>query len=54
MIKNRGCVVALVLVAVLSLLSFNILDLFTDLAWFETLGVTSVFWKRLISQWLLC
>jgi len=53
MLRNKGCTVGVVLVAVLSLLFFSLLDLYTDLTWFETLGVASVLWKRIASEWLL-
>jgi uncharacterized membrane protein (UPF0182 family) len=46
-------VVGLIVVAVLTIAIFTGLELYTDLAWFETLGVTSVFWKRILTEWAL-
>jgi uncharacterized membrane protein (UPF0182 family) len=53
MLKNKGCTVGLVLLALLAVLFFFVLDLYTDLTWFATLGVASVLWKRIASEWLL-
>ena len=53
MIKNKGCVIGLVLFVLAAVLFFMILDFYADLAWFETMGVTSVLWKRLVSEWAL-
>ena len=39
MLKNRGCSIALVLVVVLAILLVATLDLYTDIAWLETLGL---------------
>ncbi len=53
MFKNKGCTLAIVLFAVLAILFFAFVDLYTDLTWFRTLGVTSVLWKRIAAEWLL-
>jgi uncharacterized membrane protein (UPF0182 family) len=53
MFKNRGCAVGLVLAVVLVAVAVAGLELYTDLAWFETLGITSVFWKRVLAEWAL-
>ncbi|MFN2217371.1 MAG: UPF0182 family protein [Anaerolineae bacterium] len=53
MFKNKGCVVGLGLLVVGAVLFFTLLDFYADLAWFETLGVTSVLWKRIVSEWVL-
>jgi uncharacterized membrane protein (UPF0182 family) len=53
MFKNRGCVVGFGLFVVLAILFFRGLDLYTELVWFDTLGVASVLWKRIITEWLL-
>jgi hypothetical protein len=53
MLKNKGCAIGFVVVAVMAILFFTLLDFFTDLAWFQALGVTSVHWKRLGSEWIL-
>jgi uncharacterized membrane protein (UPF0182 family) len=53
MFKNKGCIIGLVLLVVMAVLFFTILDFYADLAWFETLGVTSVLWKRIVAEWVL-
>ena len=53
MLRNRGWIVGLGLLVLAAVLFFTILDFYADLAWFETMGVTSVLWKRLISEWAL-
>jgi uncharacterized membrane protein (UPF0182 family) len=53
MLRNKGCTVGFVLLVVLAMLFFAVLDLYTDLTWFETLGVASVLWKKIASEWLL-
>jgi uncharacterized membrane protein (UPF0182 family) len=53
MFNNKGCSVALVLFVVLAVLLVAALDLYTDIAWLETLGLASVVWKRLSIEWLL-
>jgi uncharacterized membrane protein (UPF0182 family) len=53
MFKNRGCLIGIVLLAIVAVLFFTGLDLYTDLAWFETLGVASVLWRRIGAEWLL-
>jgi len=53
MFKNKGCIIGLGLFVVMAILFFTILDLYADLAWFETQGVTSVLWKRIASEWVL-
>ncbi len=53
MLKNRGCVIGFAVVAVLAILLFTLLDFVTDLIWFQALDVTSVYWKRISSEWLL-
>ena len=47
MLRNRGCVSALSFWPYWPSSSFIGLDLYTDLVWFETLGVASVLWKRI-------
>jgi uncharacterized membrane protein (UPF0182 family) len=53
MFRNRGCMLGLVLFSLLAILFFVGLDLYTDLAWFDTLGMASVLWKRIAAEWLL-
>ena len=53
MLKNRGCTVVIIIFALLSILFFIGLDLYTDLVWLETLGLASVLWKRIGAEWLL-
>ena len=53
MFKNRGCLVGIVVFAVLAILFFTGLDLYTDLVWFDALGLASILWKRIGAEWLL-
>jgi uncharacterized membrane protein (UPF0182 family) len=53
MFKNRGWIIGLGLLVAAAVLFFTILDFYADLAWFETIGVTSILWKRLVSEWAL-
>ena len=53
MLRNKGCVIAFVVLVVLSILFFFLLDLYTDLAWLETLGVASILWREISSRLLL-
>ena len=53
MVKNKGWLIALGLVVLIAILFFTILDFYADLAWFETMGMTSILWKRLVSEWVL-
>ena len=53
MFKNKGRLIVIVVVVILVLLFFMGLDFYTDLAWFQTLGITSVLWKRIAAGWLL-
>jgi len=53
MFKNKGCMLAIATLVAALLIVTSLLDLYTDVAWFETLGFTSILWTRIISQWLL-
>jgi uncharacterized membrane protein (UPF0182 family) len=53
MIRNRGVLLGAVLLIIVAILFFTGLDLYTDLAWFEALGVASVLWRRIGTEWLL-
>ena len=53
MSENKGYLITIALLFVLVVLLFFGLDLYTDLAWLETLGITSVFWRRIVTEWLL-
>jgi uncharacterized membrane protein (UPF0182 family) len=53
MLKNRGCLVGIVLLAIVMVVVLAGLDLYTDLAWFDTLGLASVLWRRIGAEWLL-
>ncbi|MFC2037667.1 UPF0182 family protein [Chloroflexota bacterium] len=53
MSQNKGCLVGIVLFVLLAILFSIALQLYTDLAWFGTLGLASVLWTRLSSEWLL-
>jgi uncharacterized protein len=51
--QNRGCLIGTLLVVVLVVVLFVGLDLYTDLAWLDTLGFASVLWRRLLAENLL-
>ena len=53
MFKNRGCIIIFGVVAVLAILFFALVDLYTDWTWFKTLGITTVLSKRIVAGWLL-
>ncbi len=53
MFRNRGCIIGIGLLVLAAVLFFTILEFYADLAWFETMGVTSILWKRLVSEWAL-
>jgi uncharacterized membrane protein (UPF0182 family) len=53
MLRNRGYAIGFVGLVVLSILFFLLLDLYTDLAWLETLGVASILWREISSRLLL-
>ncbi len=53
MSKSRGWWIGLGLLVILAVLIFLVMDFSADLMWFQTLGVTSVLWKRILSEWVL-
>jgi uncharacterized membrane protein (UPF0182 family) len=53
MLRNKGCLVGIVVFIVAVILFFTGLDLFTDVAWFQALGFESVLWRRIGAEWLL-
>ena len=53
MFKNKGCSIGFFLLVVIVVLLFVGVDLYTDLAWFESLGFASIMWKRIGTEWLL-
>ena len=53
MFRSKGCTIGLIVIVVLAILFSVILDLYTDLAWFDTLGVASVLWTKILAEWLL-
>ncbi len=53
MLRNRGCLIVIVLGVLLVVLFTTGLDLYTDLAWFDALGFASVLWRRIGAEWLL-
>jgi uncharacterized membrane protein (UPF0182 family) len=53
MLRNRGFVLSLVLLSAALVLATILLDLYTEWAWFDVLGLTSVLWRRLLAEWLL-
>jgi uncharacterized protein len=52
-LRDRGCVVAIVLLLVVVVILFTGLDLYTDLAWFQALGFSSVLWRQVLPRWLI-
>lgn len=53
MFKNRGCSIGIAVLAVGAILLLSGLDLYTDLAWLETLGMASILWTRIGTEWLM-
>lgn len=53
MARNRGCALALILLSAVLVLAYSLLDLYTDWAWFDTLGLASLLWRRIVAEWLL-
>lgn len=53
MFRNRRWTIAIVVLALLVVIFFSLVDLYTDWTWFSTLGITSVLWRRIITEWLL-
>lgn len=53
MLRGRGCLIAIAL-GLLAIILFTVgIDLYTDLAWFDSLGLASVMWTRIGTEWLL-
>jgi len=53
MSRDKGCLVsAIVIIAVAILVGVGV-ELYTDVAWFDSLGFASLFWTRLGAKWLL-
>ncbi len=53
MSQNRGCIVGVFLLIIVAVLVTTGLDLYTDLAWYGTLGFASILWRRIGTEWLL-
>jgi uncharacterized protein len=53
MLRNRGCLLGLGLLLVAPVVGYTLLDLYTEWAWFDALGFTSLLWRRLLAEWLL-
>lgn len=53
MSKNRGCTTVIFLVVIGAILFPSLLNLYTDLVWFDSLGFVSILWKRIGTEWLL-
>ncbi|MGD8463829.1 MAG: UPF0182 family protein [Anaerolineae bacterium] len=53
MFRNRGCTVVIVVLGLFVVAFFALVDLYTDWTWFSALGITSVLWKRIVTEWLL-
>ncbi len=53
MLRNRGCVLFLILLSAALVVAYLLLDFYTDWAWFDSLGLASILWRRLLAEWLL-
>ncbi|MBN1138269.1 MAG: UPF0182 family protein [Anaerolineae bacterium] len=53
MSRDKGCLVSAVLIVAIAILLFVGVDLYTDAAWFDSLGFASLLWTRLGAEWLL-
>jgi uncharacterized protein len=53
MSRDKGCLVSAILIAVIAILAFVGVGLYTDVAWFDSLGFASLLWTRLGAEWLL-
>ena len=53
MLRDRGCTLIVILLAVALVLAYTLLDLYTDWAWFDAVGLTSLLWRRILAEWLL-
>ncbi len=51
--KNKGRLIAIAIIVIGVILFFAGLDFYADLAWFQTLGVASVLWKKIAVEWVL-
>jgi len=53
MFKNKGCLIAIVALVALAFVVSTLLDLYTDVLWFDALGFVSILWTRVVSEWSL-
>ncbi len=53
MSKKKIIAIVVLVLVILIVLALALLDLYTDLAWFQMIGVTSTLWRRLTTEWLL-
>jgi len=53
MFKNKGCLIAIVVLVALAFVISTLLDLYTDVLWFDALGFVSILWTRVVSEWSL-
>ena len=53
MFKNKGCTVIVVLLGLGIVLGLALIDLYTDWLWFEAMGLASLLWTRVVTEWLL-
>ena len=53
MSRDRGCLVGAILIITVAILAGVGVELYTDVAWFDSLGFASLFWTRLGARWLL-
>ena len=53
MSRHRGCLVSAILIVAVAVLVGVAVDLYTDVAWFDSLGFASLYWTRIGAAWLL-
>jgi len=53
MSRDKGCLVSAIVIVVVAILVGVGVELYTDVAWFDSLGFASLFWTRLGAKWLL-
>ncbi len=53
MSRNKGCTVVILLLVIVVILFTPLLNLYTDLVWFNSLGFASILWRRVSAEWSL-